>query len=52
MLTLFNIENDIDPITGNPIKLDLKRADSRQPYKVRFVPRPGVTLEKIMQMNY
>src|SRR5436190_20203508 len=46
-LTLFNVENDIDPITGNPIKLDLKRADNRQPYKVRFVPRPGVTLEKI-----
>ncbi|RGB22412.1 cytochrome P450 [Rhizophagus diaphanus] len=50
-LTLFNVENDYDSITGNPIKLDLKRVDKRQPYKVRFVPRPGVTLEKIMQMN-
>jgi len=54
VLTLFDIENDIDPITGNPIKLDLKNVetDYKQPYRLRFVPRPGVTLEKIMQMNY
>ncbi|EXX77028.1 uncharacterized protein OCT59_006648 [Rhizophagus irregularis] len=50
-LTLFNVENDYDSITGNPIKLDLKLVDKKQPYKVRFVPRPGVTLEKILQMN-
>ena len=50
-LTLFNVENDIDPITENPIKLDIKSADCGQPYKIRFVPRPGVTLEKITQMN-
>src|SRR3954449_1340211 len=55
VLTLFNIENDIDPITGNPIKLDLKYVESegfhKSPYRLRFVPRPGVILEKIMQMN-
>jgi cytochrome P450 len=52
-LTLFNIENDIDPITGDSIELDLtyERKDYRLPYKLRFAPRPGITLEKIMQMN-
>ena len=58
ILTLFNIEYDIDPITGNPIKLDLGEVEvidigdpPKKPYKLRFVPRPGVTLEKIRQMN-
>ncbi|CAI2165793.1 3274_t:CDS:2 [Funneliformis geosporum] len=54
VLTLFDIENDIDQ-TGNPIKLNLKYVESdqegKEPYKLRFVPRSGVTLEKIMQMN-
>jgi cytochrome P450 family 2 subfamily E polypeptide 1 len=53
VLTLFNIESDIDPITQNPIKLDLKYVENRdpKPYKLRFVPRPGITIEKIMQMR-
>ncbi|GBB84751.1 hypothetical protein RclHR1_11320001 [Rhizophagus clarus] len=55
VLTLFNIENDIDPITQNPIKLDLKHIEGpdslNKPYRLRFIPRPGITLEKIMQME-
>ncbi|CAG8524038.1 813_t:CDS:10 [Rhizophagus irregularis] len=53
VLTLFNIENDVDPITQKPIKLDLNYVENKfpKPYKLRFVPRPGVTIEKIMQMK-
>ena len=54
VLTLFNIENDIDSVTENPIELDLKCVEdknSTKPYRLRFVPRPGVTLEQIMQMG-
>jgi cytochrome P450 len=53
VLSLFNIENGIDPITGNPIKLNAESEDdhNKTPYRLRFVPRPGVSLEKIKQMN-